>query len=123
MDMGKGSGVDAPRPVANGGRRASGDWAVPLSSPLIRDEDLREVIEAYRSGWVAMGPRTAELEDDFREYAGAREAVAVSSCTAALHLACLAVGLGPGDIQEGQQELVIDATRKALASQRGSIVG
>lgn len=114
MDMGKGSGVDARRPVANGGRRASGDWVVPLSSPLIRDEDLREVIEAYRSGWVAMGPRTAELEDDFREYAGAREAVAVSSCTAALHLACLAVGLGPGD-SAIVPSLTFAATANAIA--------
>ena len=55
------------------------------------------MIEAYRSGWIAMGPRTAELEENFREYAGVSEAVAVSSCTAALQLACLAVGLGPGD--------------------------
>lgn len=55
------------------------------------------MLEAYRSGWVSPGPQTARLEDAFCAYTGARHAVAVSSCSAALHLACLAAGLGPDD--------------------------
>jgi dTDP-4-amino-4,6-dideoxygalactose transaminase len=55
------------------------------------------MVETYRSGWLTSGPRTAELEGAFARYGGARHALAVSSCSAALHLACDAAGLGPGD--------------------------
>ena len=54
-------------------------------------------METYRSGWLTSGPRTVELEEAFARYSGARHAVAVSSCSAALHLACDAAGLGPGN--------------------------
>ena len=53
--------------------------------------------ETLRSGWLTMGPRTPAFEEAFAEHLGARHAVAVSSCTAALHLAYLAAGVGPGD--------------------------
>jgi dTDP-4-amino-4,6-dideoxygalactose transaminase len=55
------------------------------------------MLAAYRSGWVSPGPETAQLEEAFCAYTGAGHAVAVSSCSAGLHLACLAAGLGPGD--------------------------
>jgi dTDP-4-amino-4,6-dideoxygalactose transaminase len=71
--------------------------SVPLASPLLLESDLEEAIAAYRSGWLCMGPRTAELEASMCAYTGASHAIAVSSCSAALHLACLAAGLGPGD--------------------------
>jgi dTDP-4-amino-4,6-dideoxygalactose transaminase len=70
---------------------------VPLASPLLLEAELEEMLDAYRSGWLCMGPRTAELEESMCAYTGAAHAVAVSSCSAALHLACLAAGLGPGD--------------------------
>ncbi|HEY8810511.1 MAG TPA: DegT/DnrJ/EryC1/StrS family aminotransferase, partial [Solirubrobacterales bacterium] len=54
-------------------------------------------MEAYRSGWLCMGPRTAELEESMCAYTGAEHAIAVSSCSAALHIACVAAGLGPSD--------------------------
>jgi dTDP-4-amino-4,6-dideoxygalactose transaminase len=75
----------------------SPQWKVPLASPTLRDSELHEALDSYRSGWLCMGPRTAELEASMCEYTGAGHAVAVSSCTAALHLACLGAGLGPGD--------------------------
>ena len=50
-----------------------------------------------RSGWLTMGPRTQEFEAAFAEHLGVKHAVALSSCTAALHLAYLAAGVGPGD--------------------------
>jgi dTDP-4-amino-4,6-dideoxygalactose transaminase len=84
------------RRSTNGGR-GDGAWAVPLSSPRVLDEDLNAVVEAYRSGWLSMGPQTSELEAAFREYVGGGEPIAVSSCSAALHIAALAAGLGPGD--------------------------
>jgi dTDP-4-amino-4,6-dideoxygalactose transaminase len=88
--------------VGNNGSASSSDGVtadrrVPLASPLMRESELREAMDAYRSGWLCMGPRTAELEASMREYTGAGHAIAVSSCSAALHIACLAAGLGPGD--------------------------
>ena len=71
-------------------------WAVPLSQPTLREDDLATVVDVYRSGWLTMGPKTAELEAEVAEYAGVDAAVAVSSCTAALHLAQLATGIGEG---------------------------
>jgi dTDP-4-amino-4,6-dideoxygalactose transaminase len=72
-------------------------WSVPLSDLVITEEDIAVVTDVYRSGWLSMGPCTERLQDRLAEYVGARHAVAVSSGTAALHLICLAAGLGPGD--------------------------
>jgi dTDP-4-amino-4,6-dideoxygalactose transaminase len=72
-------------------------WRVPLADVVITEEDVAVVAEVYRSGWLSMGPATEALEADFAAYAGTRHAVAVTSGTAALHLICLASGLGPGD--------------------------
>jgi dTDP-4-amino-4,6-dideoxygalactose transaminase len=73
------------------------EWKVPLGDARVRDEDLGTLVEVYRSGWLSMGPRTQELESAIEAYTGAAHAVAVSSCSAGLHLACLAAGIGPGD--------------------------
>ncbi|MFI5009078.1 MAG: DegT/DnrJ/EryC1/StrS family aminotransferase [Solirubrobacterales bacterium] len=70
---------------------------LPLFDLRLRDRDLQAVAEVLRSGWLTMGPRTAAFEEAFAAQLGARHAVAVSSCTAALHLAYLAAGVGPGD--------------------------
>jgi dTDP-4-amino-4,6-dideoxygalactose transaminase len=72
-------------------------WKVPVADLHITEEDIAVVADVYRSGWLSMGRRTAEFEEALAGYAGARHAVAVSSGTAALHLSCAAVGLGPGD--------------------------
>jgi dTDP-4-amino-4,6-dideoxygalactose transaminase len=73
------------------------DWRVPLAAVRLTDADIEAAVHAYRSGWLSMGPRTEELERAFADYAGAQHCVAVSSCTAGLHLAALGAGLGPGD--------------------------
>src|SRR5256714_5386244 len=65
--------------------------------PAIGDEEVEAVAATLRSGWLTTGPRTAELERRFAEYVGAKHALAVASGTAALHLALLALGVGPGD--------------------------
>lgn len=88
--------------MANNGSKASFDPAtsnrkVPLASPGLRESELQAAMDAYRSGWLCMGPRTAELEASMSAYTGANHAIAVSSCSAALHIACLAADLGPGD--------------------------
>lgn len=73
------------------------DWRVPLADVVLDEADIEAVSETYRSGWLSIGPRTQELEEGFAAYVGAPHAVATSSCTAALHLSCLAAGLGEGD--------------------------
>jgi dTDP-4-amino-4,6-dideoxygalactose transaminase len=105
--------------VGNNGSAASPgtatwDRRVPLASPLLLESELREAIDAYRSGWLCMGPRTAELEASMCAYTGAGHAVAVSSCTAALHIACVAAGLGPGDTAI-VPSLAFAATANAIA--------
>ncbi|MGZ4200456.1 MAG: DegT/DnrJ/EryC1/StrS family aminotransferase [Thermoleophilaceae bacterium] len=70
---------------------------IPFFDLRVEQEDLDAVAETLRSGWLTMGPRTAKFEEAFAEYVGAKHAVAVSSCTAALHLAYLGAGVGPGD--------------------------
>ena len=72
-------------------------WRVPLSDLPMPEEDVAAVIECLESGWLTMGPRTQAFERGLEQSTGAAHAVAVSSGTAALHLACLAAGLGPGD--------------------------
>jgi dTDP-4-amino-4,6-dideoxygalactose transaminase len=73
------------------------DWRVPLSDLEIGEAEIAAVADTYRSGWLSMGPRTEELEGRFAAYVGSRHAVAVTNGTAALHLICMAAGLGPGD--------------------------
>jgi len=70
---------------------------LPLFDLRLQPQDLEAVAETLRSGWLTMGPRTAAFEELFAEHLGARHAIAVSSCTAALHLAYLAANVGPGD--------------------------
>jgi dTDP-4-amino-4,6-dideoxygalactose transaminase len=65
--------------------------------PAITDVEIAAVAETLRSGWLTTGPRTAELEARMRRYLEAKHVLAVSSCTAALHLSLVALGVGPGD--------------------------
>src|SRR3989449_1589108 len=73
--------------------------ARPLSfqPPAVGEEEIAAVAETLRSGWLTTGPRSAELEARMREYLEAKHVLAVSSCTAALHLSLVALGVGPGD--------------------------
>ena len=68
-----------------------------FGSPLIGEPEISEVVETLRSGWIGTGPRVAQFERDFAAYQGVKQAVAVNSCTAALHLSLVAAGIGPGD--------------------------
>ena len=70
---------------------------LPFSPPSIGEEEIAEVVDTLRSDWITTGPKVKRFEQDFAAYVGAPEALAVSSCTAALHLALLAFGIGPGD--------------------------
>ena len=73
------------------------DRFLVFGAPAIEEVDIEEVIDTLRSGWIGTGPKTKQFEDDFRAYKGASNAIAVNSCTAALHLSLLASDIGPGD--------------------------
>src|SRR5919109_161752 len=72
-------------------------WNVPLADIDLSDDEVRAVTDVLRSKWLSMGPVTAEFERQFATMVGVRHAFAVTNCTAALHLAHLALGAGPGD--------------------------
>lgn len=75
----------------------SKDNFLVFGSPLIEDEEIAEVVACLKSAWIGTGPRVARFEADFAAYKGAPQAVALNSCTAALHLSLLAADLKPGD--------------------------
>ena len=70
---------------------------VPFYRPEIGEPEIQEVVAALRSGWLTTGPRVKRFEGSFAGAVGATQAVALNSCTAALHLAVHALGLRPGD--------------------------
>jgi dTDP-4-amino-4,6-dideoxygalactose transaminase len=71
---------------------------IPFAVPDIGDEEIAEVVDSLRSGWITTGPKTKLFESEFCKFLGeGLEAVAVNSATAGLHLALEAVGVGPGD--------------------------
>src|ERR1700740_2641139 len=72
---------------------------LPFALPEIGDEEIAEVVDTLRSGWVTTGPKAKRFEQAFVEFLGdpSLEAIAVNSATAGLHLSLEAVGIGPGD--------------------------
>lgn len=72
-------------------------WKIPLFDTDFGPEEVHEVSKVIESGWLTMGEKVEEFERQFAKFIGVRHAIAVSSCTAALHLSCLALGLGLGD--------------------------
>lgn len=71
--------------------------SLPYCLPEIGEDEIEEVERTLRSNWITTGPRTKEFERRFAQYIGVRNAVAVNSCTAGLHVALAAAGIGPGD--------------------------
>ena len=82
-----------------------------FGSPIIEDDEINAVVNTFKSKWIGTGPRVNEFEKKFAEYVGVKHAVAVSSCTAALHLSVIALGIKPGD-----QVLVPSMTFAATAN-------
>lgn len=80
-----------PKPIR------SKDRFLVFGAPAIGDAEIQEVVSSMRTGWLGTGPKVERFENDFRAYKGAEYAVAVNSCTAALHLSVLAAGLEAGD--------------------------
>lgn len=92
-------------------------WKVTLTEISLPESDVEAVMETLRSGWLTMGPRTQELEEAFKEATGAQHAVAVSSATSALHISCVAAGVGKGD------EVIAPALSFVADAHAGRIAG
>lgn len=75
----------------------SNEEFIVFGSPAIGEEEVAEVVDSMRSGWLSTGPKVARFEEMFRQYVGCRHAIGLNSCTAGLHLLLLAAGIGPGD--------------------------
>lgn len=73
------------------------DWRIPLADIDFDSKEEAAVLEVLKSRWLTMGAVTQAFEEEFAAYTGAKHALAVANCTAALHLACLGIDLGPGD--------------------------
>lgn len=73
------------------------DSFLPFSPPTIGEEEIAEVVDTLRSDWITTGPKTKRFEEEFAVAVGAPTALALSSCTAALHVALATLGIGPGD--------------------------
>jgi len=80
----------------HGGTPARGNFLV-YGKPSIEEAEIEEVVRTLRSGWLGTGPKVHEFERQFMRYTGAKHAIALNSCTAALHLALKALGVGAGD--------------------------
>src|SRR5262249_19134843 len=70
--------------------------SIPFFRPNIEQTEMDEVVDTLKNGWLTTGPKTKQFEAEFAKYLQQKHAVAVNSCTAALHLALEAVGLQPG---------------------------
>lgn len=84
-------------PALEGGTPVRGGEPVPFFRTALTDDDLQAVTDTLRSGWLTLGPRTAEFEAACAARLGSRHAVASSSCTASLFIGLRALGAGPGD--------------------------
>ena len=68
-----------------------------FGSPKIEQEEIDEVVDSLKSGWISTGPKVAKFEAMFKDYIGSKHALALNSCTAGLHLSMIVAGLKPGD--------------------------
>lgn len=68
---------------------------MPFHRPWLKDEEIQEVIDTLKSGWLTTGPKTHLFEEDFKNYIGCRNAIGLNSCTAGLHLSLVAMGFEP----------------------------
>jgi len=68
-----------------------------FGNPQIEEDEIKEVVDCLRSGWISTGPRVAQFEEQFKQYIGSKHALALNSCTAGLHLSMIVAGLKPGD--------------------------
>lgn len=83
-------------PAVAGGHPVRDEFLI-FGSPLIGEEEIQEVVDTLRSGWIGFGPKCLRFEELFGDYVQARHAISLGSCTAGLHLALIAAGVASGD--------------------------
>jgi dTDP-4-amino-4,6-dideoxygalactose transaminase len=109
-----------------------------FGSPIIEDEEITGVVNTLKSGWIGSGPKVSLFEDEFKEYIGSKYAVAVSSCTAGLHLSMLALGIETDDevlvpamtfaatanavIHAGAKPILVDVDKRNMTIDTGDIL-
>ncbi len=81
--------IDGGKPVR--------DTMLRFGAPFFGDEEIAEVVDTLKSGWISTGPKTKRFEEEFAAYVGSPYAVALNSCTAGLHLSLVVLGIQPGD--------------------------
>jgi len=84
------------KPAIIGGKPTRKKFLLPFR-PTIEKEEIKEVVDTLKSGWLTTGPKVQRFEKMVREYIGCKEAIALSSCTAGLHLSLVAANIGSGD--------------------------
>ncbi len=101
------------RLASEGGRPVRKDFLV-FGKPQIGEDEIREVVDTLRSGWIGFGPKSLRFEDEFASYVRAEHVLSVNSATAALHLALIAAGVGEGD-EVATTPLTFCATANVIA--------
>src|SRR6266576_3079055 len=95
---------------------------IPIAAPWVGEEEGEAAARPLRSGWLTQGPEVAAFEREFAAYVGATHACAVSNCTTALHLALLALGVGPGDeVITVSHSFIADARHPVRAPDRDAV--
>lgn len=84
------------KPAIEGGKPARDQYLI-FGAPLVGEGEIEEVVDSLRSGWLSTGPKVARFENDVKKYLQCRYALALNSCTAAMHLSLIAAGVGRGD--------------------------
>ncbi len=106
--------------AVNGGKPVRKDF-LPLSRPWIGAEEKQEVMDTLNGVWLSRGPKVSQFEEDFKNYAGANHAIAVCSCTAALHVSIVAAGVKEGD-EVITSPITFPATTNAVLYERATPV-
>ena len=73
------------------------DTYLIFGSPQITQDEIDGVVDSLKSGWIGTGPKVGNFENQFKNYINTKNAIAVNSCTAAIHLSLLSLDIGPGD--------------------------
>lgn len=107
-------------PALKGGKPVRDKFLI-FGSPRIEKEEIKEVLDTLKSGWLSTGPKVERFERMFRDYIGSRYALALNSCTAGLHLAMLVAGIKPGD-EVITTPLTFAATANSILHCRGKPV-
>jgi dTDP-4-amino-4,6-dideoxygalactose transaminase len=102
----------------NGGKPVRPDF-LHLTRPWIGNEEKQEVLDTLSSIWLSRGPKVSQFEEEFKTYIGAKHAVAVSSCTAALHVAIVSAGIKEGD-EVITSPITFPATANAILYERAT---